>query len=316
MDPNSKLLLDEMKKLADRFTSLESRVDALGNRFQPLEDKAEELSVWKEGIDTSVMDLVAKFDAVGDLSIKVDANNELNQQVSNLSTKVDRVVLDHGCQTQGILPKPEMAVVTPLVGNPVIGPHGHRFDNHLRENGYGSVMSYTQLPVKGTSSYPYALHGCDASQFGSHRFLSSSGNAMSNSTGHWPKLPFPKFDGENPKLWQSRCEDYFDMSGIDKSNWVRKSTMYFDGPAARCLQSVERRAKLVSWDAFCKLVHDRFGRDHHEVLVRQLFHIKQSGSVANYLEEFAQLVDQLAAYTSTIDPLYYTLRFIDGLRED
>jgi hypothetical protein len=43
MDPNSKLLLDEMKKLGEHFTSLESRVDALGNRFKPLEDKADEI---------------------------------------------------------------------------------------------------------------------------------------------------------------------------------------------------------------------------------------------------------------------------------
>jgi uncharacterized protein YoxC len=193
MDSNSKLLLDEMKKLGDRFSSLESRVDALGNRFQPLEDKAEELSVWKDGIDISVMDLVAKFDAVGDLSIKVDAVDELRQQVSNLSTKVDRVVLDRGCQTQGILPKPEMATAIPPAGNPVIGPHGHRFDNHPQENGYGSFMAYTQLPVKGTSSDPYAPLGRDASQFGSHRFLSSSGTAMSNSAGHWPNV-----DGEIP----------------------------------------------------------------------------------------------------------------------
>jgi hypothetical protein len=92
--------------------------------------------------------------------------------------------------------------------------------------------------------------------------------------------------------------------------------MYFDGSAARWLQSVENKARHVSWENFCKLVHDRFGRDQHENLIRQLFHIKQTGSVADYVEEYAQLVDQLAAYTSTTDPLYYTLRFIDGLRED
>jgi hypothetical protein len=51
-------------------------------------------------------------------------------------------------------------------------------------------------------------------------------------------------------------------------------------------------------------------------LIRQLFHIKQNGSVSDYVEQFAQLVEQLAAYTSTTDPLDYTLRFIDGLKED
>jgi hypothetical protein len=92
------------------------------------------------------------------------------------------------------------------------------------------------------------------------------------------------------------------MSGIDKSNWVRIYVMYFDGPATRWLQSIENRANSTSWDTFCKLVHDRFGRDQHEILIQQLFHIKQSGSVHDYVEQFAQLVDQLAAYTTHTDP--------------
>jgi hypothetical protein len=111
-------------------------------------------------------------------------------------------------------------------------------------------------------------------------------------------------------------KNYFEMAGIDRSNWVRIASMYFEGPAARWLQSVQHRVNSVGWDVFSKLVHDRFGRDHHEILIRQLFHIKQNGSVADYVENFSQLVDQLAAYTATTDPLYYTLRFIDGLRDD
>jgi hypothetical protein len=92
--------------------------------------------------------------------------------------------------------------------------------------------------------------------------------------------------------------------------------MYFDGPTARWLQSIEHRAKYFTWDQFCKFVHDRFGRDQYEILIRQLFHIQQTGPVADYIEQFTQLVDQLAAYTSTTDPMYYTLQFIDGLRDD
>jgi hypothetical protein len=130
------------------------------------------------------------------------------------------------------------------------------------------------------------------------------------------KFHFQSLMGENPKLWQFRCENYFDMCGVDKASWVRISSIYFDGPATRWLQSIELRAKYFTWDQFCKFVHDRSGRDQHEILIRQLFHIKQTGSAADYVEHFAQLVDQLAAYTSTTDPMYYTLRFIDGLRDD
>ena len=56
---------------------------------------------------------------------------------------------------------------------------------------------------------------------------------MYPATGRLPKLPFPKFEGENPKLWQFRVESYFNMHGVYKSFLVKLSAMYFDGPAAR-----------------------------------------------------------------------------------
>jgi hypothetical protein len=40
------------------------------------------------------------------------------------------------------------------------------------------------------------------------------------------------------------------------------------------------------------------------------------GTVAKYVERFSQLVDQLAAYESIENTLYFTMRFIDGLRDD
>lgn len=74
--------------------------------------------------------------------------------------------------------------------------------------------------------------------------------------------------------------------------------------------------KAISWDEFCKLVLDRFGRDQYELLIRQLFHIRQSGGVQEYADRFTGLVDQLIAYGKTTDPLFYAMRFVDGLRDD
>jgi hypothetical protein len=31
--------------------------------------------------------------------------------------------------------------------------------------------------------------------------------------GRLPKLQFPVFNGDEPQLWRSRCENYFDMYG-------------------------------------------------------------------------------------------------------
>jgi hypothetical protein len=63
-------------------------------------------------------------------------------------------------------------------------------------------------------------------------------------------------------------------------------------------------------------VLDRFGREHHELLVRQLFTTYQSGSVADYIDEFASLMDQLHAYEGVHDPLHYTMKFIDELKPE
>lgn len=44
-----------------------------------------------------------------------------------------------------------------------------------------------------------------------------------------------------------------------------------------------------------------------------MFHIKKSGSVSDYITGFTTLVDQLSAYESARDPLYFTLCFVDDI---
>jgi hypothetical protein len=92
--------------------------------------------------------------------------------------------------------------------------------------------------------------------------------------------------------------------------------MHLDGAVARWFQSAERRLRDVGWSEFCARVHDRFRRDQHEAHIRQLFHICQTASVSEYVEQFSVLVDQLAAYDSDPNPLYYAMRFVDGLKEE
>jgi hypothetical protein len=134
--------------------------------------------------------------------------------------------------------------------------------------------------------------------------------------GNLPKIQFPSFDGENPRLWQKRCEDYFHMYSVDPSLWIQVAYMQFTGSAARWVQSVESQLVSLTWDQFAHMVRERFGKNHHQMLLRQLFHIRQTASVASYVEEFHQLVDQLNAYQTMPDPLYYTMKFVDGLRDD
>jgi hypothetical protein len=43
-------------------------------------------------------------------------------------------------------------------------------------------------------------------------------------------MNFPKFGGDNHKLWKTHCEDYFEMYDVDPLVWVNVSFMHFEGP--------------------------------------------------------------------------------------
>lgn len=44
--------------------------------------------------------------------------------------------------------------------------------------------------------------------------------------------------------------------------------------------------------------------------------MKQQSTVTEYVSHFTELVDQLKAYASSVDPVYFTTRFVDGLHSD
>jgi hypothetical protein len=51
-------------------------------------------------------------------------------------------------------------------------------------------------------------------------------------------------------------------------------------------------------------------------LLRQLFNIYQTTIVSAYVTDFSELVDQLKSYSQTQDHMYFTMRFIDGLKPE
>ena len=136
------------------------------------------------------------------------------------------------------------------------------------------------------------------------------------NTGRLPKLPFPKFDGENPHRWRSLCEKYFNTYEVHPSIWVSLVEHYVEGAAASWYQSLAPQLPMLNWTSFCQLLHDRFDRDQHESLLRQMFNIRQNTTVSAYVSAFSQLVDQLTVYSPSADPLFFSTRFMDGLRPD
>lgn len=99
------------------------------------------------------------------------------------------------------------------------GPFGHRHSSTIREHGLGVVYTHNHLPANGTADTPHfqffeliihsptIAHGDNV--VGPHQPIHFGGRLLGSFSpplGNLPKLNFPTFDGENPKLWQSRCE--------------------------------------------------------------------------------------------------------------
>jgi len=131
-----------------------------------------------------------------------------------------------------------------------------------------------------------------------------------------PPMDFPQFDGRNPKMWQKKCESFFELYSIPSQHWVKLATLNFVGTADFWLQSVESIIKNVGWTELCAAVCARFEKDQHNHLLRQFFHIKQHSTVSEYIEHFDDLVHQIRAHDLAFSAALSTNRFIDGLRDD
>ena len=128
-------------------------------------------------------------------------------------------------------------------------------------------------------------------------------------------MDFPQFDGKNLKMWQHKCESYFDLYAFPVHMWVKFATHNFIAMAAFWLQSVDAMVKVASWKDLCLAVHARFERDQYNHFVRQFFHVRQVGTVAEYIEQFDEIVHQLRAHDPNFSAILTTNRFVDGVKD-
>jgi hypothetical protein len=295
-------------RLSDMTSSTWQRIDAvdatLFARVVALESATATLEAWRPGVERSVGAVHASMEG---LRLDVARLADRLDQGPRASTPLRPSILGPYATTGGRPPAPTFNVE---------GPRGHRTEPYRREGGHGYAYTQGPLPNNGMFDGPPPPFVPMVQSFPPDGFGDNTRDQFVHGLGNLPKVPFPGFDGDNPKLWQRRCHDYFTMYSVDPRVWIKISTMHFTGAAARWLQSVECQLSRISWVEFGHMVVDRFGKDQHAVLIRQLFHIQQTTTVTDYAERFTQLIDQLHAYSPHADPLYYTMRFMDGLRED
>jgi hypothetical protein len=282
------------KQVADLTTLLQSFKSALEENTAVVRD----LSNWKPSIEADV--------------------SHLRTEVGKLSTKVDdlvalREVHQHAPKVFDQMPQELGGSSTPPYVNRVAPDgFGHRSAYQNRGDGFGVVTTLSPPPVTGInqltpeSVLPSMVHNMDP-------LLASYSTHLAASL---PQISFPQFDGHHPKMWKAKCESYFEVFKTPSTLWVKLASMHFVGSSAFWWQSVDPGARPPSWRELCSAVCARFERDQHNHLIHQFFHIKQTDSVSEYVDEFDSLMHQILAH----DPLFSTSaiinRFVDGLRSD
>jgi len=150
------------------------------------------------------------------------------------------------------------------------GPIGHCEETHHRIARFGVV--YTTLdppPVTGAMNHT-KLH-------------SDKLNSSDSTLGDWHAspllsaamldMPFPKFDGSNPRPWIKHYETFFDVYRVDPRLWIHYSTMHLTSSVALWFQTLQSTLNTMTWADFIATVSARFDRDEHNNLLRQFFHI-------------------------------------------
>jgi Trp operon repressor len=87
----------------------------------------------------------------------------------------------------------------------------------------------------------------------------------------------------------------------------------FVSAAATWLESYLTKFPEPNWTDFVQSVLNCFMRNQHQVLLHRMLHISQTSTVADYVQRFSDLVDQISAYSSRSDPLQHLTKFLDGL---
>lgn len=130
---------------------------------------------------------------------------------------------------------PSVAAAATASGSGAIhGPDGHGVV--FTSGGFPSVTSGSPWapPVTGMTSLQNPPADNTDPQLISSQVISGLGTNA-------PNFPFPPFSGDNPNLWITLAEQYFQMLSIHDSFWVAMSILHFSRAAGIWLQLVRKK---------------------------------------------------------------------------
>lgn len=131
-----------------------------------------------------------------------------------------------------------------------------------------------------------------------------------------PKMDFPDFYGEDPKVWLDNCRDYFALYKIPEGMWVTAARVHLKEKAARWYQAFKQKNTFRSWNHFCHEVEQEFGADDFRKAMNDLLELRQTTTVEEYTSQFQTLHYGIMMHQAGYDDMFFTQHYVKGLKED
>jgi hypothetical protein len=285
-----------MKQVLDSLQGMQSKIDEIQGALVETtsavaagQHRAEELTARLAAIESSPRTAL-KHVTVPPLDAGVGTSAEANPLGSPLTSPSGAAAARPPAQVSGS------------------GSADRRDPTLYRGDAPGILGIQRSTPVTGTQPSPHAKSP-------EHHYEHEIGYGT-DRRGSTPKMDFPRFEGENPMVWQQDCETYFELYHVSDALRTRYASLNFRGTAALWLRNVQARRKIDDWGEMCRMVHDKFGKNRYMHYRRQMRALRQVGTVSEYIEKFEILKNQLLLYNPALDESFFVDEFLNGLQDD
>jgi hypothetical protein len=97
--------------------------------------------------------------------------------------------------------------------------------------------------------------------------------------------------------------------------WVRLATLHCQGPTQTWWRSLRTLAQFIHWTQFCSIVSNRFFSHSAHSSLENFYHLKQTSSVAEYIQQFEEMMSLMQIEHLGLSEPYFVSSFIAGLKE-
>jgi len=131
------------------------------------------------------------------------------------------------------------------------------------------------------------------------------------------KLRFPKYDGvDDPLGWLHKCEQFFRKLRTLEDEKVLTASFYMDGAAEQWYYRLEQNHGVPTWPQFVDLVNKRFGPSVRSNTFGEVTHLRRTGTVREYEDQFLQLLARCEHVTERQQIDIFTVGLRNPLRID